>query len=132
MRACHILWLYILRIVHSDVDFIEECTVRTLVDTRRNQGIFTVLIRVEGEPRTEQIKQHIEEVITRVNKQGEPRFPKLSMLLVSKWGSYAWKPMNWKDISVESLVLQEGKSTHRGRPLTEHNVREHVSDIITR
>lgn len=71
-------------------------------------------------------------MLNRVNKLGEPRFPKLSMLLVSKWGSYAWKNMHGKEFSVDQVLVVGGKSTHRGRPLTEFNVKEHVSDIITR
>lgn len=133
VRICRWAWLHVLSVVHPDVNFIKDTTIRTLVDTIRNQGIFTVLLRVEGEPRVDLVRRHLHDIVTCVDKLGNPRFPKLSMLLVSRWGSYAWKrPSAGKEFSVDQVLVVGGRSTHRGRPLTELNVREHVSDIVTR
>lgn len=104
--------------MHPDVEFIENTTVRTLVDTRRNQGIFTVLARVKGPPRIDLVKRHLQEIVSRTDKIGNLVFPKLTKCLTSRWGSYAWKS---RDFNLEQVLVTDLKS-YRGRPITENNI----------
>lgn len=110
--------MYILSSMHPDVEFITNTTVRTLVDTRRNQGIFTVLARVKGQPRVDLVRRHLQDIISRTDKLGNLAFPKLRKCLVSRWGSYAWKAT---DFNLEQVLVVDQRS-YRGRPINDSNI----------
>ena len=56
----HKLWLFGISILHPQVEFLKTTTVRTLLDTHRNQGIISVLLSVKGQAQPEAIRRHLQ------------------------------------------------------------------------
>ncbi|XP_063377233.1 uncharacterized protein LOC134664490 [Cydia fagiglandana] len=124
------LWLKLLSSRYPGLEFIRIDTVRSLLDTHRNQGIINVLLTVNGKLDAEKIKQQLSHhVIERRDKNGELTFPRLRHQLVSCWGNYAWN----KDVAFRPenhIIVASG--VHRGRPVTDSNIQEFVSEIVSK
>lgn len=54
------VWLGLLSLLYPEVEFVKEVTIRSLLDTPRNQGIITVLLSVKGSAQPEDVKQHLQ------------------------------------------------------------------------
>ncbi|XP_049870405.1 uncharacterized protein LOC126369862 [Pectinophora gossypiella] len=130
VRISKHLWLKLLSSRYPGLEFIRTDTVRSLLDTHRNQGIINVLLSINGPLNTEQIKDHlIQHVIERRDKSGDLMFPRLRQQLVSCWGNYAWdasttfRPEN-------HVIIASG--VYRGRPVTDNNIQDYVSEIVSK
>ncbi|KAJ8957429.1 hypothetical protein NQ318_004909 [Aromia moschata] len=128
LKICHQLWLSCISILHGDVEFVKYVTVRTLLDTRRNQGIISVLLCVKGLPQPEVVRRHLQEVVRRRDKTGNLAFPRLRHCLVTRCGTYAWQRGKF-DLDQNLTVAP---FTFKGRAVTEINIQEYVSDIVSK
>lgn len=130
VRISKHLWLRLLSSRYPNLEFIQTDTVRSLLDTHRNQGIINVLLAFKGTPNPELIKQHlIEHVLDRRDSSGQLMFPRLRHLLVSCWGNYAW------DVNVvfrpENHCIV-ANAVYRGRPVSDNNIQEFVSETVSK
>ncbi|KAG7307927.1 hypothetical protein JYU34_006543 [Plutella xylostella] len=130
VRISKNLWLRLLSSRYPQLQFIRTDTVRSLLDTHRNQGIINVLLCVRGPLNVDEVKQHItDHVLDRRDNHGGAMFPRMRHALVSCWGNYAWDqrvPFN-----VDNHVLVAG-AVHRGRPVADTNVQDYVSEIVSK
>lgn len=56
----HKLWFFCISILHPDVEFLTTTSIRTLIDTHRNQGIISVLLSVKGQAQPEAVRRHLQ------------------------------------------------------------------------
>ncbi|XP_050664080.1 uncharacterized protein LOC126964824 isoform X2 [Leptidea sinapis] len=130
VRISKQLWLKLLSSRYPRLDFIKHYTVRTLLDTQRNQGIINVLLSVKGVLNVDDIKRELtQHVIERRNQNGELMFPRLRHVLISCWGNYAWDA-NVPFRAENHIVV--ANAVHRGRPVSESNLQDYVSEIISK
>lgn len=123
------LWLKLLSSRYPNLEFIPTDTIRSLLDTHRNQGIINILLSINGNLNPDLIKQHLTLVIEKKDKNGEIMFPRLKHLLVSCWGNYAWdKNVIFK---LENHVIV-ANAVYRTRAVTENNIQEYVSEIVSK
>ncbi|CAH2071576.1 unnamed protein product, partial [Iphiclides podalirius] len=130
VRISKHLWIKLLSSRYPHLEFIRTDTVRSLLDTHRNQGIINVLIGVKGSYNIEQIKNILtQHVIDRRDNDGNFMFPRLRQCLVSCWGNYAWdanmvfRPENHFIVS---------NAVYRGRPVSDANIQDYVSEIVSK
>lgn len=114
--------------MHPDVEFVTYSTIRTILDTHRNQGIIAVLLSVRGKENPEAIKRHLQELVRRRDKSGNLAFPRLQQSLTTRCGIYAWLRGKF-DLEQHVSVA---KFTYKGRAVTEYNIQEYVSEIVTK
>ncbi|GBP37963.1 hypothetical protein EVAR_84950_1 [Eumeta japonica] len=130
VRMTKNLWLRLLSSRYPHLEFIRIDTVRSLLDTHRNQGIINVLLCLQGQMDINQIRaQLLQHVVERRDKRGELMFPRLRHTLVSCWGNYAWDvhpPFRLEN----HFLLAAG--VHRGRPIADNNIQEYVSEIVSK
>ncbi|KAH8412553.1 hypothetical protein KR009_002957, partial [Drosophila setifemur] len=122
---------YVLSIKYPNLTISKSKKIRTLIDTPKNAGIFHFLLQVEGNCDFERIKRSYAQYLTDLrDKTGMLRFPKLRQKLVTCWGHYAWVNDS-SGFSINNHVLL---STHkyRGRPVTESNIQDYVSELATK
>ncbi|KAH8328420.1 hypothetical protein KR067_009032, partial [Drosophila pandora] len=122
---------YVLSIKYPNLTISKSKKIRTLIDTPKNAGIFHFLLQVEGKCDFERIKRSYSQYLTDLrDKTGTLRFPKLRQKLVTCWGNYAWVNDN-SGFNINNHVLL---STHkyRGRPVTESNIQDYVSELATK
>ncbi|XP_075971509.1 uncharacterized protein LOC142973562 [Anticarsia gemmatalis] len=130
VRISRYLWLKLLSSRYPDLEFIRTDTVRSLLDTHRNQGIINVLLSVKGALDAELLKQHlIEHVVEKRDRNGDLMFPRIRHQLVSSWGNYAWDANVPFRIENHFVVTN---AVYRGRPVGENNIQEYVSDIVSK
>ncbi|KAI5637392.1 hypothetical protein NE865_09823 [Phthorimaea operculella] len=130
VRISKQVWLKLLSSRYPKLEFIRTDTVRSLLDTARNQGIINVLLSIKGVPNPDEIKARlIQHVIERRDKNGDLMFPRLRHQLVSCWGNYAWNP-NAVFSPDSHVVVANG--VHRGRPVTDNNIQGYVSEIVSK
>ncbi|XP_013138724.1 PREDICTED: uncharacterized protein LOC106103490 [Papilio polytes] len=130
VRVSKHLWIKLLSSRYPHLEFIRTDTIRSLLDTHRNQGIINVLLCIKGTHNVDQIRNELyEHVIERRDKDGELMFPRLRHCLVSCWGNYAWdahmpfRPENHFIVS---------NAVYRGRPVSDSNIQDYVSEIISK
>ncbi|XP_053603817.1 uncharacterized protein LOC128671395 [Plodia interpunctella] len=130
VRVSKHLWLKLLSSRYPGLEFIRTDTVRSLLDTHRNQGIINVLLCVKEVPNVEEIRRHVtEHLMDRRDADGELMFPRLRHQLVSCWGNYAWdeyvvfRPDN-------HFIVASG--VYRGRPVTDNNIQDFVSETVSK
>lgn len=121
-------WLSCVSVLHPDVEFVNYSTIRILLDTHRNQGIIAVLLSVKGKENPEAIKRHLQEVVKRRDKSGNLAFPRLQHILTTRCGIYAWQRGKF-DLDQHVTMA---KFTYKGRAVTEFNIQEYVSDIVSK
>ncbi|XP_026737587.1 uncharacterized protein LOC113500874 [Trichoplusia ni] len=130
VRACKWLWLKLLSSRYPHLEFIRTDTVRSLLDTHRNQGIINVLLSIKGTFDPEELKHHVtEHVINKRDKNGDLMFPRLRHVLVSCWGNYAWD--RHAPFRPENHFVITG-AVYRGRQVGENNIQEYVSEIVSK
>ncbi|KAF6202460.1 hypothetical protein GE061_004861 [Apolygus lucorum] len=131
VRVCRHLFVRWLQKKFRGLEFIKKTTVRTAVDTQRNQGIVTVLLTVKGPCQLSLIKNRILADIVERQKGGKIVFPHLRTILTSRWGNYAWVKGSERQFRIDNhIVLASG--TFKGRPVSDANIQEYVSDIIAK
>lgn len=122
------LWFGLISMIYPELEFIRTTTVRSLLDTHRNQGIGAILLRVKGPAQPQAVIRHLQEVVNRKSKNGKLSFPRLHQALVTKCGQYAWKNVQFdieKNLSVSTGIF-------KNRPISEFNIQEYVSDIVSK
>ncbi|KAM8717126.1 hypothetical protein ACLKA7_003919 [Drosophila subpalustris] len=122
---------YLLSIKYPNLTISKSKKIRTLIDTPKNAGIFHFLLQVEGSCDFERIKRaYAQQLIELKDKAGTLKFPKLRQKLVTCWGHYAWVNDS-SGFNINNHVLL---STHkyRGRPVTESNIQEYVSELAAK
>ncbi|XP_013200230.2 uncharacterized protein LOC106142857 [Amyelois transitella] len=130
VRISKHIWLKLLSSRYPGLDFIRTNTVRSLLDTHRNQGIINVLLCVKGIPDTELIKRHVtEHLIERRDADGELMFPRLRHQLVSCWGNYAWDENVIFRLENHFMLAN---AVYRGRPVTDNNIQDFVSETVSK
>ncbi|XP_046400941.1 uncharacterized protein LOC124167164 isoform X2 [Ischnura elegans] len=142
------VWLRVLRWRFPESQFEEDPCIRSAMDTYRTQGVVALLLQIKGTCDPEAIAERLlndvvmrkeEDFITYPKEKERSSFvkpgrkrlahPQLSMVLTTRWGRYAWeKP---KGFNIEKHVVL-ANSLFRGRPVTEFNVQECVSDIVSK
>ncbi|VEN39141.1 unnamed protein product [Callosobruchus maculatus] len=128
LKIFHSVWLFCISFLHTDVEFVKYVTVRSLLDTHRNQGIISVLLCVKGQAQPEAVRRHLQEVVRRRDKFGNLAFPRLRHTLVTRCGTYAWQRGKF-DLDQNLTVAP---FTFKGRAVTEYNIQEYVSDIVSK
>ncbi|CAH0564858.1 unnamed protein product [Brassicogethes aeneus] len=128
LRFSRSLWLSCISLLHPEVEFIKYVTVRTLLDTHRNQGIISVLLCVKGQPNPEAVRRHLHELVRRRDKSGNLAFPRLRHCLVTRCGNYAWEKAKF-DLDQNLTVAP---FTYKGRTVTEYNIQDYVSEIVSK
>ncbi|KPJ02853.1 hypothetical protein RR46_02780 [Papilio xuthus] len=130
VRVSKHLWIKLLSSRYPHLEFIRTDTIRSLLDTHRNQGIINVLLCIKGSHNVEQIRNELyEHVIERRDKDGGLMFPRLRHCLVSCWGNYAWDahvPFRRENHFIVSNAV------YRGRPVSDSNIQDYVSEIISK
>jgi hypothetical protein len=124
----HKLWFFCISILHPDVEFLTTTSIRTLIDTHRNQGIISVLLSVKGQAQPEAVRRHLQEVVRRRDKSGNLAFPRLRHCLVTRCGTYAWQRSKFdldQNITVAPL-------SYKGRSVTEYNIQDYVCEIVSK
>ncbi|XP_044759724.1 uncharacterized protein LOC123317321 [Coccinella septempunctata] len=122
------VWFWLISLIYPDLEFVKTTTVRSLLDTHRNQGIGSILLRVKGPAQPDAVKRHLQEVVNRRSKNGKLSFPRLHQALVTKGAQYAWKKVQFdieKNVSVSTGIF-------KNRPVTEFNIQEYVSDLVSK
>ncbi|EDX05425.1 GD21804 [Drosophila simulans] len=122
---------YVLSIKYPNLTISKSKKIRTLIDTPKNAGVFHFLLQVEGDCDFERIRMAYAQHLTDLrDKTGMLRFPKLRQKLVTCWGHYAWVNDS-SGFNINNHVLL---STHkyRGRPVSESNIQEYVSELATK
>lgn len=72
--------------------FLKKENIHTVNTAVRRPGIVNVILQLNGEYNVEAIQiAALECVLKTKNKTDELMFPKLSSILVTCWGHYAWK-----------------------------------------
>ncbi|KAI5723535.1 hypothetical protein M8J76_007712 [Diaphorina citri] len=129
---CRYLWHTSLRRKYPELEFVTQVTLRTAMDTIRNQGIVTVMLQVNGAHHYETVKQQVLRDIVDKRKRNGRRlcFPHLKCSLTSRRGCYAWV-RDTSGFNIDNHVILESNQ-FRGRPVTEANVKEYISDIVFR
>ncbi|XP_021711906.1 uncharacterized protein LOC110680414, partial [Aedes aegypti] len=125
------LWIAFLANRYPYLKFARTNNIRSLVDTSRNPGVFHILLQVEGKYHRNEIQLKItDHVLARRDHYGRPCFSRLKFPLISCWGQYAFVKKT-KDFNIDNHIIL-APSLHRGRPLTEANLQDYVSDIISK
>ncbi|XP_022196869.2 uncharacterized protein LOC111054198 isoform X2 [Nilaparvata lugens] len=131
VAACRIVWLRFLEQRFPELEFVRTTSVRTCVDTLRNQGIITLLLQVKGACDLNQFKAQLKKDILNKTKDGQLVFPHLKMALTSRYGRYAWLPDSRQQFDIENHVVS-ANPLFRGRSVTGSNIQEYVSDIVSK
>lgn len=125
------LWIAFLANRYPYLQFARTNNIRSLVDTSRNPGVFHILLQVDGACDIHAIKaKFIDHVLGRRDHCGKLCFARLKFPLISCWGQYAFVKKT-KDFNIDNHIIL-APSLHRGRPLTDGNLQDYVSDIISK
>lgn len=86
------VWLSVLTLKYPNLDFVRSQTVRSVLDTKRNQGYAHVLVQLHGECDLAAAKEKLHRyVLDRKDRlDAEWRYPKLRQTLTTCCGYYAW------------------------------------------
>ncbi|XP_052130922.1 uncharacterized protein LOC113204879 isoform X2 [Frankliniella occidentalis] len=125
-------WLGVLERRYPQLEFVRNTTVRTAVDTIRNQGVIALLLTVQGacDPRRVMDSLH-RDILDQRHPDGRLRFPHLRTPLSQRWGRYAWKRDDAVHFQLDKQLLL-CSAAFRGRPVTDNNIQEVVSDLVSK
>ncbi|XP_015597807.1 uncharacterized protein LOC107268977 [Cephus cinctus] len=112
-------WIRFVKWRHPNSIVVEENSVRSILDQGRNQGIYTLML--QGNSITEGLRSHLLHLSSTKSL--------LRAALTQKWGLYAWETVD--DFSVDNHLFNSPCS-FKGRPITESNLQEYVSDITSK
>lgn len=93
LSASNGIFLSILTRKYRRFEFIRATTLRSVLDTRRNQGILHTVLKLEGNHNVDQIKNKIREHLLdrTTDKYGNTLcYPRLKQTLTTCYGYYAW------------------------------------------
>ncbi|KAK4873857.1 hypothetical protein RN001_013217 [Aquatica leii] len=122
------IWISCISVLNPHLDFLKSTTIRSLVDTHRNQGIFTLLLNVKGPANSDAVRRHLQEVLDRKDKRGSLTFPRLKQHLIKRCGKYAWRKENFN----LDLHFITAPSNYRGRSVSDINIQDYITDIVSK
>ncbi|KRT85651.1 hypothetical protein AMK59_1289 [Oryctes borbonicus] len=122
------VWFGTASFLNPELEFIKSTTLRSLVETHRNQGILTIMLKINGPPTLASIRRHLEELVRRKDRSGKLAFPHLTDCLVTRCGTYAWRKSTF-DLE-QNLIF--APYNFRGRPVNELTIQDYVSDIVSK
>ncbi|XP_012284448.1 uncharacterized protein LOC105701886 [Orussus abietinus] len=115
-RKC---WIRLVESKYPNRTVVRENSIRTILDQGRNQAVYTLLLR--GRSLGEGIRGHLLHLTSTK--------PFLRCALNTKWGLYTWESL--EEFSVDNHLINS-PCTYRGRPVTELNIQDLVSDITSK
>ncbi|XP_077256733.1 uncharacterized protein LOC143894404 isoform X1 [Temnothorax americanus] len=115
-RKC---WIRFVKWKHPSYIVVEENSIRSILDQGRNHGICTLL--VQGRSIVKGVRNHL----TRLTSTRKL----LKSALFTRWGLYVWKELDC--FSVDDH-LANSPSSFRGRPITENNIQDYISDVTSK
>ncbi|EFN84341.1 uncharacterized protein LOC105183357 isoform X2 [Harpegnathos saltator] len=98
---------------------VEHNSIRSILDQGRNHGIFTLL--VQGRSIADGARNHLAHLASSRRL--------LRSNLFTRWGVYVWKELDY--FSVDSHLVKS-PGLFRGRPITESNIQDYVSDVTSK
>ncbi|KAK6643429.1 hypothetical protein RUM43_004934 [Polyplax serrata] len=123
-------WLSYLEKRFPDLEFVKKSTLRSVVDTHRNMGIITLLVTVKGNCDPQKIKRRLmEDIIEKRQSNGQYAYRHLRMSLTTRWGWYAWQKL--LPFNMDNHLIFSGPF-YRGRPISDSNVQECVSETVSK
>lgn len=99
------LALRLLSKVYAELEFVTSTSVRSTVDTVRNQGIITLMLQVKGICDLHMFKSRLQSDMINRMKCGRPVFPHLRTKLTSVWGWYAWVKTSTTYFNIDNQVV---------------------------
>lgn len=127
-------WLGVLERRYPQLEFVRNTTVRTAVDTIRNQGVIALLLTVQGACEPRLVMDSLQrDILDRRHPDGSGRlrFPHLRTPLTQRWGRYAWKRDDAVHFQLDKQVIP-CSATFRGRLVTDNIIQEVVSDLVSK
>ncbi|XP_034242144.1 uncharacterized protein LOC117645810 isoform X2 [Thrips palmi] len=125
-------WLGVLERRYPQLEFVRNTTVRTAVDTIRNQGVIALLLTVQGACDARRVRDSLHhDILDQRHPDGRLRFPHLRTPLTQRWGRYAWKRDDAVHFQLDKQLLM-CSAAFRGRPVTDNNIQEVVSDLVSK
>lgn len=125
-------WLGVLERRYPQLEFVRNTTVRTAVDTIRNQGVIALLLTVQGTCDARRVRDSLHhDILDQRHADGRLRFPHLRTPLTQRWGRYAWKRDDAVHFQLDKQLLM-CSAAFRGRPVTDNNIQEVVSDLVSK
>ncbi|XP_032677476.1 uncharacterized protein LOC116847026 [Odontomachus brunneus] len=115
-RKC---WIRFVKWRYPNYVVVEGNSIRSILDQGRNHGIYTLL--VQGCSIADGARNHLARLTS------TRRFLRSS--LFTRWGVYVWKELDY--FSVDSHLIKSPCS-YRGRPITESNIQDYVSDVTSK
>ncbi|XP_011499973.1 PREDICTED: uncharacterized protein LOC105363859 isoform X2 [Ceratosolen solmsi marchali] len=113
-------WVRFIKWKYPNCIIVEESNTRSILDQGRNQGIYTLLVECPSLV-TEHLRNHLVHLASTK--------PLLRMALTTKCYRYAWEKL--ENFSVDNHLIVSSNS-FKGRPITESNVQEYVSDLTSK
>lgn len=118
LMQCILVYLY----PDEQYEIVLNSSLRTAFDSRHNCGILTALLKVDGVPDIQEIRQRIENWI----RLSPKRFANTKKLLVNTFGCYAWKPTK-EDFKIENHVFLS--SDKPNRVVNEDTLKNYVCEM---
>ncbi|XP_018337577.1 PREDICTED: uncharacterized protein LOC108745744 [Trachymyrmex septentrionalis] len=115
-RKC---WICFIKWKHPSYVVVEENSIRSILDQGRNPGICILL--VQGRSIVKDVRNHLTH-LTSTRKF-------LKSTLFMRWGVYVWKELDY--FSVDNHLANSPYS-FRGRPITENNIQDYISDVTSK
>ncbi|XP_011873567.1 PREDICTED: uncharacterized protein LOC105565187 isoform X2 [Vollenhovia emeryi] len=115
-RKC---WVRFVKWKHPSYVVVEDNSIRSILDQGRNHGICTLL--VQGRAIVKGVRNHLAH-LTSTRKL-------LRSALFARWGVYVWKELDC--FSVDGHLV-DSPSSFRGRPITENNIQDYISDVTSK
>ncbi|XP_066592512.1 uncharacterized protein [Prorops nasuta] len=104
---------------YPNVVVLEDKDIRSVLDHARNHGIFTLLI--QGDCVADGLRSHLVHLTSTKRS--------LRSVLTTKWGLYVLKDTDF--FSIDNHLVHSPCS-FRGRPITESNIQDYVSDVTSK
>ncbi|XP_063977362.1 uncharacterized protein LOC135162638 [Diachasmimorpha longicaudata] len=116
-RRC---WIRFIKWKFPNHTIVEKNSVQSILDNAKNQGIHTLLVQ-GGKFVGEGLRTRLNYLVSKK--------PALRSSLTSKYGFYAWRYR--EDFSLDNHLIN-APSSFRGRPITDANVQELVSEVTSK
>lgn len=128
------LALRLLSKVYTDLEFITSTTVRSTVDTVRNQGIITLVLQVRGTCDMQMFKSRLQSDMINRMKCGRLVFPHLRTKLTSVWGWYAWVKTSNTYFDIDKHVMLAAPIGYGGGGgyINDTNTQKFISERVSK
>lgn len=125
--------LRLLSKVYADLEFVQSTSVRTTVDTVRNQGIITLVLQVKGTCDLQMFKSRLQSDMLNRMKCGRLVFPHLRTKLTSVWGWYAWVKTSATYFNINNHVVLAAPIPQGGVGyINDANMQKFISERVSK